>query len=71
MISAKHFFRSRAGAVIFAMNALMGPSLLAQQNTGELDVGVRTEVEPQAKFKKKVKGQPLVIAKQLGVLALV
>lgn len=60
MISAKHFFRSRAGAVIFAMNALMGPSLLAQQNTGELDVGVRTEVEPQAKFKKKVKGQPLV-----------
>jgi hypothetical protein len=32
--------------------------LAAQQNTGELDVGVRTEVEPQAKFDRKTKGQP-------------
>ena len=31
--------------------------LRAQQNTGELDVGVRTTIEPAAKFEKKPKGQ--------------
>lgn len=35
----------------------MGHGLLAQQNTGELDVGVRTQVDPDAKFEKKIKAQ--------------
>jgi len=54
----KRFFRSRAGAAIFALSALLVLSLPAQQNTGELDVGVRTQVDPDAKFEKKIKGQP-------------
>lgn len=38
--------------------ALLVSSARAQQNTGELDVGVRTTIEPDAKFDKKVKGKP-------------
>lgn len=32
--------------------------LVAQQNTNELNVGVRTQVDPAAKFEKKKKGGP-------------
>ncbi len=38
---------------------LLFSSLRAPQNTGELDVGVRTIIEPDAKFDKKVKGKPV------------
>jgi len=54
---AQHFFRFSVGVVIFALSAPLGTSLWAQQNTGELDVGVRTQVDPTAKFEKKIKGQ--------------
>jgi hypothetical protein len=58
MKCVQRFFRSWTGVVIFAASALMGPGLLAQQNTAELDVGVRTQVDPDAKFEKKIKGEP-------------
>ena len=57
MTCALHFFRFSVGVMIFALSAPLGTSLWAQQNTGELDVGVRTEVEPDAKFAKKIKDQ--------------
>lgn len=48
---------SGVGTFLAVVAVLFFPALRAQQNTGELDVGVRTTVDPDIKFNKKAKAE--------------
>lgn len=52
---------SGVGTFLAVVAVLFFPALRAQQNTGELDVGVRTTVDPDIKFNKKAKAVPVKI----------